>query len=100
MDEGSRSEVRGFRNFEPGTSNLGSRLSRASCLSRSQTTRTAEYHSRLRHARRFPVDEGEDRTSEELTANDDLEHHQESDGNTPKTCQTLNCKKDGPSKVQ
>jgi hypothetical protein len=74
-----------------------SRLSRPS---HAQTTRTAEYHSRLRHARRFPVDEGEDRKSEELTANDDLEHHQESDGNTPKTCQTLDCKKDGPSKVQ
>ncbi len=27
MDDGSRSEVRGFRNFEPGTSNLGLRLS-------------------------------------------------------------------------
>jgi len=33
--EGSRSEVRGFRNFEPRTSNFGSRLSRASRFSRS-----------------------------------------------------------------
>ena len=30
-DDGSRSEVRGFRNFEPGTSNFVSRLS---CTSR------------------------------------------------------------------
>ena len=38
MDDGSRSEVRGFRNFEPGTSNFESRLSRTSCLSRSRFT--------------------------------------------------------------
>ncbi len=32
-DEGSRSEVRGFRNFEPGTSNFVSPFSRSSRLS-------------------------------------------------------------------
>ena len=32
-DEGSRSEVRGFRNFEPGTSNFVSPVSRSSRLS-------------------------------------------------------------------
>ena len=34
-DDGSRSEVRDFRNVEPGTLNFVSRLSRTSCLSRS-----------------------------------------------------------------
>jgi hypothetical protein len=75
-------------------------VSRQSRPSRAQTTRTEEYHSRLHHARRFPIDEGEDRTSEELTTNDDLEHHQEPDGNTPETCQPLDCKKDWPSEIQ
>jgi len=37
-DDGSRSEVRGCRTFEPRTSNFVSRLSRTSCLSRSQLT--------------------------------------------------------------
>ena len=32
-DEGSRSEVRGFRNFEPGTSNFVSPFSRSSRVS-------------------------------------------------------------------
>jgi hypothetical protein len=37
-DDGSRFEVRGFRNLEPSTSNFVSRLSRTACLSRSRLT--------------------------------------------------------------
>ena len=69
-------------------------------LSRSQTKRTAEYHSRLHDARRFPFDEDTGGMSEALASKGYLEHHHHSDGNTPKTRQPLNREKDGASDVQ
>jgi hypothetical protein len=65
-----------------------------------RTKRVAEYHSRRHDARRFPVDESEDGTSVDLVAEGDVEHHSESDGNTPKTRQPLDREKDGTPEVQ
>src|SRR6185295_4563625 len=76
------------------------RLSRTFCLSRPQTTRTAEYHSRPHDARRFPFDEDDGGTSEKLAAEGDIEHHCKSHSNAPKTRQPLDRKKDRTPNVQ
>jgi hypothetical protein len=76
------------------------RLSRTCCFSRSQNKRTAEYHSHLHDARRFPFDEDDGGMSEVLASKGDLEHHHQSDGNTPKTRQPLNREKDGAPDAQ
>ena len=48
----------------------------------------------------FPLMKVRVRTSEELTAEGNVEHHGESDGNAPKTRQPLDREEDGTPEVQ